>query len=349
MENLYNIAKDLITWYQKNARILPWRENISPYGVWISEIMLQQTRVEAVKKYYIRFMEELPTIKELSEVSDEKLLKLWQGLGYYNRAKNLKKTAIEVMEQYQGVIPNSYEKLLQLKGIGEYTAGAICSIAFGLPESAVDGNVLRVMTRLYAYEKDIMDKQVKKEFSIAIKEVLKHTNPSLFNQSIMELGAMVCLPNGTPKCNECPLQKYCKAYHQNRVMEFPHKSPKKQRRIEYRTMFFIICQNKLALHKRPETGLLSNLWELPNGLKEISLFEQLLQWGVRYATIDEMGKTKHIFTHIQWNMEGYYIQTDSFENCADFVWVTQCELQQKYALPSAFSVYVKKGFEMFNK
>ena len=128
MENLYNIAKDLITWYQKNARILPWRENISPYGVWISEIMLQQTRVEAVKKYYIRFMEELPTIKELSEVSDEKLLKLWQGLGYYNRAKNLKKAAIEVMEQYQGVIPNSYEKLLQLKGIGEYTAGAICSI-----------------------------------------------------------------------------------------------------------------------------------------------------------------------------------------------------------------------------
>lgn len=345
---LYNIVEDLTAWYQKNARVLPWRENPSAYGVWISEIMLQQTRVEAVKQYYLRFMETLPTVKHLAEVSDEVLLKLWQGLGYYNRARNLKKAAIEIIEQYQGEIPNDYEKLLKLKGIGEYTAGAIASIAFGLPESAVDGNVLRVMTRLKADSRDISKKEVKKEFSDEIKKVLQHTNPSIFNQALMELGATICLPNGTPKCEQCPIQKYCKAKEQNNVMEFPKKSPSKKRKIENRMIFFIVCQNKIALHKREKTGLLADLWELPNILKEsLSASEQLSKWKIDDTSIKEMGKTKHIFTHIQWNLSGYFVKVDYFHNTenTNFTWVTKEELQQKYALPSAFAYYIKKGLE----
>lgn len=346
MKDLSNIVSHLVLWYQKNARVLPWREKPCAYGIWVSEIMLQQTRVEAVKEYYVRFLEELPTVKHLAEVSDEKLLKLWQGLGYYNRAKNLKKAAIQIMEQYCGEIPNDYQKLLQLKGIGEYTAGAICSIAFGQPTAAIDGNVLRVMTRLYADNREITEKALKKEYTESIEAVLNHTQPNIFNQALMELGATVCLPNGTPKCDECPIKQYCKAYEKNNVLEFPHKATKKQRRIENRMMFFILCQNKLALHKREEKGLLSNLWELPNASTEKTNTEQLLQWGINYTDIKDMGKAKHIFTHIEWHMEGYFVNANSFENTSDFVWVTQYDLQQKYALPSAFRKYVIKGWNM---
>lgn len=346
VQNLCDITEKLLNWYQKNARQLPWRENPTAYGVWISEIMLQQTRVEAVKQYYIRFMQELPTIKHLSEVSEEKLLKLWQGLGYYNRAKNLKKAAIDVMQNYNGEIPNDYQKLLKLSGIGEYTAGAICSIAFAQPEAAVDGNVLRVMTRLYADDRNITEKEVKKQYSDSIKQVLKNTNPSMFNQALMELGAVICLPNGKPKCEICPIQQYCKAYEQNNMTEFPHKTPKKQRKIEQRELFFILCQNKLALHKRAEKGLLSNMWELPNVLKEENIQQTLQKWGIQSNTIIQMGEAKHIFTHIQWEMEGYFVKTECFENNYNFVWVTQEQLQKEYALPSAFREYVKKGWEM---
>lgn len=346
MKDLSNIVQHLVLWYQKNARVLPWRENTCAYGVWISEIMLQQTRVEAVKEYYVRFLEELPTVKHLAEVSDEKLLKLWQGLGYYSRAKNLKKAAIEIMEKYYGEIPNDYHKLLQLKGIGEYTAGAICSIAFGKPEAAIDGNVLRVMTRLYADDRDIMSKTLRKEYTESIKQVLKCTQPNIFNQALMELGATICLPNGTPKCEQCPIKQHCKAYEQNNVLEFPRKAVKKQRRIENRMMFFILCQNKLALHKREEKGLLSNLWELPNALTEKTNTEQLLYWGINYNNIKEMGEAKHVFTHIEWHMQGYLVFANSFENTSNFVWVTQNDLQQEYALPSAFSKYIKKGWDM---
>lgn len=346
MQNLGDMTQDLLNWYQQNARVLPWREQPSGYGVWISEIMLQQTRVEAVKQYYIRFMEELPTVKHLSEVSEEKLLKLWQGLGYYNRAKNLKKAALDIMQNYHGEIPNDYQKLLKLSGIGEYTAGAICSIAFGQPEAAVDGNVLRVMTRLYADDSNIMEKEVKKKYSDRIKQVLKNTDPSKFNQALMELGAVVCLPNGKPKCEICPIQKYCEADKQNNAVEFPHKTPKKQRKIEQRMMFFILCQNKLALHKRAEKGLLSNLWELPNVLKQDNISEVLQKWSIQSTDIKQMGQAKHIFTHIEWHMEGYFVKTDSFENNGNFVWATQEQLQQQYALPSAFREFVKKGWEM---
>ncbi|NDO45520.1 A/G-specific adenine glycosylase [Clostridium sp. MD294] len=346
MKDLSNMIQNLVLWYQKNARVLPWREKHCAYGVWVSEIMLQQTRVEAVKEYYVRFLEELPTVKHLAEVSDEKLLKLWQGLGYYNRAKNLKKAAIQIMEQYCGEIPNDYNKLLQLKGIGEYTAGAISSIAFGQQIAAIDGNVLRVMTRLYTDEREITDKALKKEYKESIEAILNHTNPNIFNQALMELGATICLPNGMPKCEQCPIKQYCKAYEKNNVLEFPHKATKKQRRIENRMMFFILCQNKLALHKREEKGLLSNLWELPNALTDKTNTEQLLQWGINYTDIKDIGKAKHIFTHIEWHMKGYFINANSFENTSDFIWVTQSDLQQKYALPSAFREYVIKGWNM---
>ncbi len=341
MEDLIKIVTDLTTWYEKNARQLAWRENPSAYHIWISEIMLQQTRVEAVKQYYARFIEELPTIEHLANVSEEKLLKLWQGLGYYNRAKNLKKAAIEIMEQHNGIIPNSYEKLLSLKGIGEYTAGAIASIAFGLPEAAVDGNVIRVLSRLYADNRRSIE--LKKEIAKNIKEVLQHTNPSIFNQALMELGALICFPNGMPKCKECPIHTYCKAYAENSVLEFPHKEPKKQRRLENRIVFGILCKNKVALHKR-ESGLLSNLWEFPNILAntENETKKQLLEWSIEYTEIKDMGKAKHIFTHIEWHMQGYIIKVESFKNNGNFVWATQEELSKKYALPSAFGFFERK-------
>ena len=342
------MIKPLTQWYQLYARELPWRKEPTAYGVWVSEIMLQQTRVEAVKEYYIRFMQELPTIKALSEASEERLLKLWQGLGYYNRVKNMQKAAIEIMEQYQGQLPMSYEKLLKLKGIGEYTAGAISSIAFGLPEAAVDGNVLRVMTRLTADGRDITQKEVKKDFYNRIKELLQHTNPSIFNQALMELGAVICLPNGVPKCEICSLQGYCQAYQQNRMMDFPYKAPKKPRKVENRMMFFILFENKVALCKRPQKGLLSNLWELPNILleEEISPFQQLFDWGILCGKVEPLGNAKHIFTHIQWNMEGYFVKAKALEGKqCDFVWVTEEEMRSHYALPSAFRYYMEKGWK----
>ena len=342
------MIKPLTQWYQLYARELPWRKEPTAYGVWVSEIMLQQTRVEAVKEYYIRFMQELPTIKALSEASEERLLKLWQGLGYYNRVKNMQKAAIEIMEQYQGQLPMSYEKLLKLKGIGEYTAGAISSIAFGLPEAAVDGNVLRVMTRLTADGRDITQKEVKKDFYNRIKELLQHTNPSIFNQALMELRAVICLPNGVPKCEICPLQGYCQAYQQNRMMDFPYKTPKKPRKVENRMMFFILFEDKVALRKRPQKGLLSNLWELPNILleEEISPFQQLFDWGILCGKVEPLGNAKHIFTHIQWNMEGYFVKAKALEGKqCDFVWVTEEEMRSHYALPSAFRYYMEKGWK----
>ena len=272
---LNKIITPLLNWYRQNKRELPWRDQNNAYYTWVSEIMLQQTRVEAVKPYFQRFTEELPDVRALAECPEEKLLKLWEGLGYYNRVRNMQKAACQVVELYNGVLPASYEELLSLKGIGSYTAGAIASIAYGLPIPAVDGNVLRVITRIQEDAGDIMKQSVKKQIETELKDVMPEDAPGDFNQALMELGAVICVPNGQPKCEECPVSFCCQAFHHGTIEKYPVKAQKKLRKIEKRTVLVIQDGNYTAIKKRPDQGLLAGLYELPNTEGHLSQKEAL--------------------------------------------------------------------------
>ncbi len=338
----------LLHWFEYNARILAWRENPKPYYVWVSEIMLQQTRVEAVKAYFDRFIQELPDIKRLAEASEERLLKLWEGLGYYSRVRNLQKAAIIIMEDYDGRMPESYETLLTLPGIGEYTAGAIASIAFGQPVPAVDGNVLRVMKRIAGSYDDITKTAVKKELWRDITAILPEDRPGDFNQALMELGAVVCLPNGKPLCDKCPVMHLCKAFHEDIVMQLPIKPAKKERRKEERTILLLEYQNRYAIRKRLAKGLLAGLWELPgieNKLNKEELLTLLTDLKIVPKEINQLGDAKHIFSHVEWDMSGYHIQLRelpleySKENA--IVWADTSELNDFYSIPNAFIAFTK--------
>ena len=339
-ELLEEIPARLLNWYDTCRRVLPWREDPAPYRVWVSEIMLQQTRVEAVKPYYERFLSQLPTVKALAEAPEEQLLKLWEGLGYYNRVRNLQKGARQVMERFGGEIPASFEELHSLPGIGEYTAGAIASIAFGIPVPAVDGNVLRVFSRLLAREDDILDPKVKKRMEREVAAIIPRDRAGDFNQSLMELGATVCLPNGTPKCEECPLAELCRAHRLGCEESLPKKAAKKARKIEERTVFLLTCQGKAALCRRPEQGLLAGLWELPGvtgKLDEKGAAEQVKAWGLQAQKLKKLPEAKHIFTHVEWNMTGWAGEVK--EELPQFLWADREKLEQEIALPSAFRAY----------
>lgn len=362
------IVPYLLHWYEYNARVLPWRNNPKPYYVWVSEIMLQQTRVEAVKGYFDRFITNLPNICSLAECPEEKLMKLWEGLGYYSRVRNMQKAARIIQEEYGGELPRDYEKLLKLPGIGAYTAGAIASIAFGIPVPAVDGNVLRVTKRIACSYDDITKESVKKELWLNLKEVMPQNQPGEFNQALMELGAMICIPNGKPHCDECPIMHLCKAYHQDKVMELPVKPAKKARKIQKKTILLMECQGRYALNKRDAKGLLAGMWELPameGHLKSKELGSKLKAHGFEYEILTSLGHAKHIFSHIEWHMIGYYIrlknipgdnlidnqkgQVDILSEIDDnpaLVWVTPSELQDEYAVPNAFQSYLDplKGY-----
>lgn len=341
-ERLQAMKRPLLAWYGQHARTLPWREDPSPYRVWISEIMLQQTRVEAVKPYFKRFMETLPQIKDLAEVPEETLLKLWEGLGYYNRAKNLKKTAQIVMEEHHGNLPGSFEELLKLPGIGSYTAGAISSIAYGLAVPAVDGNVLRVISRISASYDDILKQSVKKQMEQDIKEVIPKDQAGDYNQALIEIGALVCIPNGQPKCTECPLLSLCLGKKYDLLHEIPVKTKKKARKLEDKTVFLIEYQGCCAIRKRPDSGLLASLYELPNVnghlavnevAKSLNIAEELIE------SIESLPNSKHIFSHVEWNMIGYRIKL--MKKASDFdLFVSKQQLNDKYALPNAFQTYM---------
>lgn len=315
-----------------------------PYYIWVSEIMLQQTRVEAVKAYFDRFVEALPTIEALACEKEDRLMKLWEGLGYYNRVRNMQKAAVTVMTEYGGELPAYYDELLKLSGIGSYTAGAIASIAFGIKVPAVDGNVLRVTKRIAGSFDDITKASVKKELEQDLKEILPDRAGD-FNQALMELGAMVCIPNGKPLCSKCPVNKVCKAYELDITLQIPVKPAKKPRRIEEKTIVLVEYQSKYALHQRENKGLLAGLWEIPNIEGKLSLSEMedmLAEIGIKEYEIGLLGKAKHIFSHIEWHMLGYQVQIlqKSFEwSDQDIIWVNQKELDEEYALPSAFQVY----------
>lgn len=333
MENLEKLPIPLLEWFRDNARELPWRSDPTPYHVWLSEVMLQQTRVAAVLDYYRRFLTEAPTVAHLATLPEDRLLKLWQGLGYYNRARNLQKAARIIMEEYGGQFPTSYDAIRALPGVGDYTAGAICSIAFGLPMSAVDGNVLRVTTRICGDDTDITTPAMKKKVAAALEAVMPIHIPGTFNQALMELGATVCLPNGAPQCVRCPAKDFCAAHLQNRTHELPVKSVKKARRVEERTVWLIFHENKVALRRRPAKGLLANLWEFPHELGEAVLPSE---WGIIPLSMEYAGQAKHIFSHIEWHMTLQMLETAQDTLPQDWVWADMAELNHRYAVPGAF-------------
>ena len=377
--DLEQLVSPLLQWFLNHARVLPWREEPTPYRVWVSEIMLQQTRVEAVKPYFERFTTALPDADALSACPEDELLKLWEGLGYYNRVRNMQKAAVEVVENYGGQLPADYEKLLKLKGIGHYTAGAIASIAYGIPVPAVDGNVLRVLTRVSADDTDIMKQSFRNQMETLLEKLMHgssdrneknvfswmedaddlrmqvyHQNlAGAFNQALMELGATVCVPNGAPLCEECPWKDLCEAKKQGLIGQIPVKNKAKPRKIEEKTVLILRDDDKVAIRKRPQKGLLAGLYELPNvegsmGQEEVvSLVKQM---GYAPIRIQPLGEAKHIFSHIEWHMTGYVIrveepemrqQVQSGSQKDDLLFVNAEDAKEKYAIPSAFAAYAK--------
>ena len=337
------ITEPLLAWYAGHARILPWREQITPYRVWVSEIMLQQTRVEAVKPYFERFMAALPSIKDLADCPEDRLLKLWEGLGYYNRVRNLQAAAREVMETYHGELPVDYGKLLSLKGIGRYTAGAICSIAYGIPAPAVDGNVLRVIMRVCADDSDIMKQSVKNRVEQTLLPVIPPDRAAAFTQALMELGATVCLPNGEPRCPECPWASFCEAKKQGIADRLPRKSKTAKRRIEDHTVLLIRDGEKIVLQKRPPRGLLAGMYEFPHPrgrLTEKEALQAVRDLRLHPLHIRKLADARHIFSHVEWHMSGYMIRVDSLtRDSSDMLFVELQDARAHYPIPSAFAAY----------
>lgn len=342
--SLYAMRDSLVNWYRMKKRDLPWRENNDPYRIWVSEIMLQQTRVEAVKPYFARFLNELPTVKHLAEAPEDKILKLWEGLGYYNRVRNMQKAAQQIMIDHNGEFPKTYEEIKTLKGIGNYTAGAISSFAYGIPKPAVDGNVLRVITRILADESDIMKQSTKTRIEEALEKVIPGEAASDFNQGLIELGAIVCVPNGEPKCEECPVAAWCKARKEGLTDKIPVKAKAKERRIEKKTILIFRDGEKIAISKRGKKGLLAGLYELQNEpghmtIEEVTRFSKEI--GLMPIHIKELPEAKHIFSHVEWHMIGYEIRVDELEkiNKKGLLFIHPEEIKKDYPIPSAFDKY----------
>lgn len=334
------ITINLLNWYAKNKRDLPWRKTKDAYYIWISEIMLQQTRVEAVKIYYERFTKRLPTLKDLAEIKEDELLKLWEGLGYYSRVKNMQKTAKILVEKGYNTLPANYEELIELPGIGAYTAGAILSIAYDKPSIAIDGNVYRVLSRYYEIKESISKSTTYSIFEKYMKKILPKEKAGDFTQSFMDLGSSICTPKN-PKCKECPLQEECKAQKKNTMELFPVKEKKKEQKVEERTIYMYIYKDKIAIQKRKSTGLLASMYEFPNKLETPSVIDienDLIERKISYQSIQEIGESKHIFSHIIWYMKGYQIILN--EPIEKYIWVSKEELITKYSIPSAFSYYL---------
>ena len=337
MDNyLQIIVSPLLKWYGTHRRELPWRLDKDPYHVWVSEIMLQQTRVEAVIRYYERFIEALPDVKSLSRVPEDRLLKLWEGLGYYSRARNLKKAAEIIMCDCGGVFPDTFAALMKLPGVGEYTAGAVASICFGEKVTAVDGNVLRVAARVTGSRENVLLPAVKKKTEAQLLEVLPD-DAGAFNEAIMELGETVCLPGGAAKCGECPLRGVCSAYREGLTGELPVRVKRIKRRQEQRTVFLFTSDNgRVAVEKRPDKGLLAGMYQLPNVegfLTEQEICAAAEDWGLQVREILFLREAKHVFTHLDWLMKGYQVKVARPDG--NFLWVTPDECQEKYALPTA--------------
>ena len=333
---LQNLPGALLPWYCDNRRELPWRQTKEPYRIWISEIMLQQTRVEAVKGYYARFLTALPTVEALAGCDNDTLHKLWEGLGYYSRVRNLKKAAQVILAEHGGVFPRKYEQILALPGIGAYTAGAICSIAFGKPTPAVDGNVLRVVSRLLDDATPVDLPAQKKAVTDALSEIYPEEAGD-FTQALMELGATLCGPNRKPDCENCPCRGFCLGFARGTAEILPVKAPKKEKKTEEKTLFILSCDGRFALQKRPSRGLLAGLWQFPNipGILDTAAALKAVEaMGLRPKEILRQVERRHIFTHIIWKMRGIYIEVADAPD--RFQWFTPEEIEKIAALPTAF-------------
>ena len=333
----------LLGWYERNKRDLPWRRDREPYHVWLSEIMLQQTRVEAVKGYYARFLAELPDIPSLAACDPDRLHKLWEGLGYYSRVRNLQKAAQQIVSDYGGAFPTDYDKIRALPGIGDYTAGAICSICFGLPTPAVDGNVLRVVSRLTADERPVTQPAVKKDYTAALAEIYPTGQCAETTQALMELGATICAPNGAPRCGVCPIKELCLANAHGTWEAYPVKDAKKQKREEEKTVFYLICEDCLAVRKRESRGLLAGLWELPNVEGKLDAEQALCSVedaGCEPAELLKSVERVHVFTHIIWRMRCYYMVCR--RKSPEFVWADAQRRRADVALPTEFRMFVEE-------
>ncbi len=337
----FTFTQSLMDWYRENRRELPWRRDKEPYHVWVSEIMLQQTRVEAVRDYYTRFMEALPTAADLAAADEETLLKLWQGLGYYNRIRNMHKAAQTLTEELGGVFPREYGEIKKLPGIGEYTAGAIASICFDEPVAAVDGNVMRVMSRLTDDDTDIQNPGFKKRIGAYLSSIYPEKDCGDFTQGLIELGALVCVPAGPPKCRLCPAAAYCLARERGTAEALPVKAAKKERKKVKLTVFILRCGDRTAVCKRGPKGLLAGLYQFPNVEKELTAAEAVAQaetWGLKPRDLLRRAEYRHVFTHVEWEMTGYYIDVENMVPM--FQWVTDREMEKEIPMPTAFGYFL---------
>lgn len=335
----------LFSWFDQHKRILPWRETKNPYFIWVSEIMLQQTRVETVIPYYHRFIERLPSVKDLAECHDDELFKLWQGLGYYRRASHMKKAANQIVNGFGGAFPRSAKELLTLPGIGAYTAGAIASIAYGERVSAVDGNVLRVFSRILGIKESIAEKNVIETISRQAEALLPEKRTGDFNEALMEIGATVCLPNGAPLCGECPLSSFCYAYKNNLTAEIPLKSEKKMRPKEDYTILIVRCDGRIAVEKRSENVILPSLWQFPmlSGKLTFNDCQKVFPFlnDENIALVTPTMSHIHIFTHKEWHMTGYAVDLLSFPPDFPYKTATKEEIEKFYSVPSAFKPFIR--------
>ncbi len=339
----------ILGWYRENARDLPWRRTRDPYCIWVSEIMLQQTRVEAVLPYYHRFLERLPDVKSLAECPEDELMKLWEGLGYYSRVRNMQKAAKAIMSQHGACFPQNFEDIRALCGIGDYTAGAVASFAFDLPYPAVDGNVLRVAARLLSFGEDILAPASKKALTAAVWAAQPKEHAAEYNQAMIELGATVCLPNGVPKCDRCPMAEACAARREGMETALPIRKKPAPRKKERRTVLILREGDRVALRQRPFDGLLAGLYEpfsVVGGLCAREVAEILTAAGLSVLHIGDLGAAKHIFTHLEWHMTGFEVildvksaETGIKKLDSELFFAPRYEIDESFAVPSAYSAY----------
>lgn len=342
----FSFQQSLLGWYHVNKRDLPWRNDQDPYKIWVSEIMLQQTKVDTVIPYFRRFLTKYPTLHDLAEADQQDVLKAWEGLGYYSRARNLQNAVREVVASYGGEVPANAKELGSLKGVGPYTKGAILSIAFNQPEPAVDGNVMRVLSRVLKIEDDIAQPKTKKKFEDYVKELISVEDPSAFNQGIMELGALICTPK-SPMCMFCPVQEHCQAFSDGIEQELPIKSKaKKQKTISYAVLLIHNEKKEYLIEKRSEQGLLASMWQFPMvpideiGIDHVKSWIEM-EYGLKIALSERKGKLKHVFSHIIWQLQIYEATTNCVQTTDKRVRFVNYDQLENYPFPVSHQKMMK--------